>query len=64
MADGIQIINLHIGGIMAARLLGATEAWRMEWQLTRSPREHREREKAIDYVRQVLGEEAFAAVWE
>jgi predicted ATPase/DNA-binding SARP family transcriptional activator len=48
----------------AARLLGATDAWHMEWQLTRLPRERQERESAIAAVRGALGEEAFAKAWE
>ena len=47
----------------SSRLLGATDAWHTKWHLTRTPRERAEREKAIDYVRQRLGEEAFVAAW-
>jgi tetratricopeptide (TPR) repeat protein len=48
----------------AAILLGATHAWHVKWQLTRTPRERAEREKAIASVREALGEAAFAAAWE
>lgn len=47
----------------AARLLGASQTWCMWMQLTRSPRERRERESAIAALREALGEEAFTFAW-
>ena len=48
----------------AARLLGATQAQHTKWQLTRTPRQRAEREKAVASVREALGESAFAKAWE
>jgi tetratricopeptide (TPR) repeat protein len=54
-------VGMHLA--VAARLLGATEAWHAKFQFTRSPRDRQEREACRAAVRAVLGEEAFAAAW-
>jgi predicted ATPase/DNA-binding SARP family transcriptional activator len=48
----------------AARLLGATEGWHQNFKFTRTPLERQERESAISFLRQALGEEAFEIAWQ
>jgi tetratricopeptide (TPR) repeat protein len=48
----------------AARLLGATENWHNKTHYSRILREREERKKAISFVQQTLGEEAFTKAWE
>ena len=48
----------------SARLMGASEAWNLKWQLTRTPRERREREDTLTAVRERLGVKVFEKAWE
>jgi tetratricopeptide (TPR) repeat protein len=50
--------------VLAAHLLGATQAWQQKNQYSRTPKEHEMRKNAIASLQQTLGEDAFAAAWE